>query len=289
MKRIDRRSFLEARLIIGNGFDLKCGLHSAYKDYFKSKESNYVWIKDVLNQAFINQREFGTFDINYFPSELRNDLNVWDVIFYLLSRNECALDYWCDVERVIQKCLFDDSNKDFSLCLFAKDIDNIIANKVYTVSYNNSGSFLLYHFLIGKIRRSIISDKKSFYHFLKNELIKFEKDFIEYLQNDVRRIDYQNNAILLLESIIGNDEYNITQVDSFNYTRFKADLDTFNNINGDYDFPIFGVDNSLINDSNDERKIFTKQFRRLERTIISNPNRSYCSDRCIYIYGHSLN
>ena len=289
MTKQDKFLLTDARLIIGNGFDLNCGLHSSYQDYFSFKRKDYTWFDYISQLAESNHREFGDYDINCFPTTLPDDLNIWDLLFYLLSIRK-ELTNWCDVENIIKLSLFSNDSFVFSFSRFADNINDYIENKTYNnLKYTYNSSFLLRHFLMNKIRAGVIKDKDSFYRFLKEELKRFESDFIKYLEEEVKKIDYQNKASSLLERIVGTDEYNITEIDSFNYTKLNIDSVDYFNVNGDSSFPIFGVDNYKIIDSGDERKIFTKQYRRLERIVLNNPKPSLCGDECIYFYGHSLN
>lgn len=286
--KIDRRSFPEARLIIGNGFDLKVGLHSSYKNYFKYKANDYLWFKHTLLLANENYNTFDNYDINNFPNELPDNLNIWDYVFYALSTKAIVIEYWCDVEKVIQKCLFSE-DWILSLCKLANNLRALMSYKNKYLSYDQADIFFIKHLILNKIRKGIIFDEKSFYQYLKRELKRFESSFIAYLDEETKKIDYPMKAKGLVANIMGKDEYNITQIDSFNYTGFTSKHMDFFNINGDMSFPIFGVDSSQVKDSNDERRIFTKQYRRLERILISDPKPSTCGDECIYFYGHSLN
>ena len=286
--KADRHSFPEARLIIGNGFDLKVGLHSSYKDYFKYKSNDYLWFKNTLLLANENYETFDNYDINNFPNELPHNLSLWDYIFYALSTKEVVVEYWSDVEKVIQKCLFS-IDWILSLCKLANNLNSLMTYKNRYLSYDVSDIFFIKHLILNKIRKGVIFDEKSFYQYLKRELKKFESSFIAYLDEEIKKLDYPMKAKGLVATIVGGDEYNITQVDSFNYTGFASKHMAFFNINGDMSFPIFGVDSSQIKDSNDERRIFTKQYRRLERILIYDPKSSTCGDECIYFYGHSFN
>lgn len=286
----DKYLLPDARLIIGNGFDLSCGLSSSYQDYFSSKGNDYAWFERIYNILIYNFRLFEDYNVNSFPKCLPDNLNIWDLLFYLLSINEQTINNWYDVENVIKDSLFSNNGFIFSFSKFANDIDNYIKKRTFTdIAYDSSPFFLLKHFLIFELARGTFKNRDSFYRFLKEELKRFESDFIKYLEEEVKKIDYQNKASSLLKRIVGSDKYNVTEIDSFNYTKFDIDSVDYFNVNGDSSFPIFGVDNSKIEDSNDERKIFTKQYRRLERIVLNNPKPSMCGDECIYFYGHSLN
>ena len=286
--KTDRRSYPDARLVLGNGFDLKVGLHSSYIDYFKYRKNDYCWFANTISDAYTNYHTFHYYDVNFFPDELPENLSIWDYVFFILSAKGANVEFWYDVEKVIQNCLF--SNWGLSFCELAKHLDDLIEFGEKNLPFEeHSDIFFVKHFVLARIRKGEITDEKSFYHYLKNELIVFESSFINYLKEEIQKIKYPDKAMSLVDRIIGKDEYNVTQVDSFNFTGFVSKHLSFSNINGDMSFPIFGVDGSKIKDANDERKIFTKQYRRLERIVLTNPKPSSCGDECIYFYGHSLN
>ena len=91
-----------AKLIIGNGFDIKCGLKSSYKDFFK-----YL---DDPNQRFFEEIRKMEKRAKILDSQDEMDLsniNLWVYIFYDLRKEK--IEYWMDVERVIYNCLFEEN------------------------------------------------------------------------------------------------------------------------------------------------------------------------------------
>lgn len=292
METVDIRPFIhEAKLVIGNGFDLRCGLHSSYQDYFRFKEKQYSWFSDVLRGALANQRFFHSYDVNNFPKTMPDSLNFWDLVFYLLSEKKAQIENWCDVEDVIKKCLFEEQPKwSISFLDLSEQIMYFVKEgQHYVQQYEQSDLFLFKHFLLEEVRVKHVHDKRSFFRFLLDELKKFERDFINYLKEDIEKVDYQRNASELVTKIFGNSQYRIAEIDSFNYTRFQHGSALFHNINGDFVFPIFGVDSSGITDIDDDRRIFTKQYRKLELLLNGQAKQPTRQEECVIFYGHSLN
>lgn len=91
-------------LILGNGFDLQCGLKSSYKDFFESciknkydKEYSYLFdtsvihyvIQDVIQELIFNK-----------------SINFWEIVLYLHYKKNLNDTYkWCDVEKIIKEIL----------------------------------------------------------------------------------------------------------------------------------------------------------------------------------------
>lgn len=241
-------------IIIGNGFDKKCGLHSSYSEFFEHK-----YAKIDLN------------NINY--QNLASDCNlidsIWDLIFIYESRHShfgLTIDnpQWQDVEQTISKWVNINTKDGPSM----KDVYKYIANssdgpeKQFS-SFDNEEKSLLaalstricesYNFdkqslftelhahhpfsVDDELNRKYINDadKHQFDDMLTNptsrlpkiflnELIRFENSFARYLSNDIND-SYFQNAKLLYTSIanysLPHHSYGfspMTYILSFNYT-----------------------------------------------------------------------
>ena len=88
------------KVVLGNGFDLFCGLDTKYIHFFKSEKEKYEeigkWsesfkdIKVYISGRSDNWKEFGP---QYF---FNIDFNLWDIYFALAIGDK---DYnWCDIE-----------------------------------------------------------------------------------------------------------------------------------------------------------------------------------------------
>ena len=96
------------KVVIGNGFDLHCGLKSKYSDYFNYHKGKYDYIKqwiisfgsEVITNRFIGRPfyELGGVFQNF------GDVNVWDFIFEIISDDEKKDFRWCDIEDAMIDC-----------------------------------------------------------------------------------------------------------------------------------------------------------------------------------------
>ena len=85
------------------------------------------------------------------------------------------------------------------------------------------------------------------------------------------------------------DENNLVAIDSFNYgdIRVESVADKLQNINGDMNSPIFGIDS--IFEPKDQRFIFTKTARRIDSDLFGFSYDAKPDFENIVIFGHSLN
>lgn len=89
-------------LILGNGFDLHCGLKSSYKDFFR------YTILDTIGARFgLVQLKAGTY-------------GFWEHLLLEYYKKFGEEDYnWCDIERIIKNVLSgiltDDPSNDFNI------------------------------------------------------------------------------------------------------------------------------------------------------------------------------
>ena len=101
------------KLIIGNGFDLYCGLKTKYRDYFnfcrpKMKRIEEDWLKPMVNhlQVFINSGRRPKDYVSLVGDTER--FNCWDVFFAIHHLGETTEDgvgerdyLWRDIERMM--------------------------------------------------------------------------------------------------------------------------------------------------------------------------------------------
>ena len=100
------------KVILGNGFDLFCGLETKYIHFFKSEKNKYEeiskWSQSFKNLSTyiegksVNWKDFGPqYSVNI-------DFNLWDIYFALAIGEK---DYnWCDIETEMLKTFTDDKN-----------------------------------------------------------------------------------------------------------------------------------------------------------------------------------
>lgn len=239
-------------IIIGNGFDLECGLKSGFESFFTSR-----------------------FDNGSANRPNPDEMNLWDYIFQFVKEAKGDIPYdWKDVEAVIKdwiRVIFDASDdvsiKDDSPFtsvqwvigrmlagktstlyfieaalrsekLFISDnIENKLSSSQYSKpEYLSDGVIVLrafkkYESTLGSILNQIkkyinsLKDIGTIDNFLFDELYKFENSFVNYINNELSQTYYEN-AVKLYEiisdfdirlALIGGE--NNDYVLSFNYTR----------------------------------------------------------------------
>lgn len=92
-------------IIIGNGFDINCGLQSSYKDFFKWRFDRLKKSTEFDDKLKEIENHFNNED-NYNSEHLiiakTQDISLWDFIFwYAKDCFEEELEKWKDVEDVI--------------------------------------------------------------------------------------------------------------------------------------------------------------------------------------------
>lgn len=176
MKDITKASQL---IVLGNGFDLHCGLKSSYKDflyyvitqkytkYFPSdseestERTSFGYFKEYLKvrEEKFSKLYFENININISP-QIFPDINIW----YLILFHECTRQSsnWSDIESVIEKYVSSkfifnkDKEKQFQKTFIDILVDvffnygfgvNIISEDMMKQSEYNFAGLLLYHIL----------------------------------------------------------------------------------------------------------------------------------------------
>lgn len=281
------------KVVLGNGFDLFCGLDTKYIHFFKSEKDKYEEIskwsksfKDInvyISGQSANWKDFGPqYSVNI-------DFNLWDIYFTLAIGEK---DYnWCDIETEMIKTFTDDGKINWS--------------RVYNISRNRYNNLLnadyLEYILAGYIinKNPDISTTEKFYMFLLEELKKFEKNFGKYVSKEYNKNydEYLKCASIFFSNLESLDE-DVKSIETFNYTNNSAMrtykpsnfLDDIKHINGDFNNPIFGVDSSRIHVDKPE-VIFTKVSRRLINSTFHDCLIGSTFDEPfnnLVIFGHSL-
>lgn len=304
-------------VILGNGFDLACGLKSTYKHFFV-----YIFDKEELGS------------------------NYWYHIFRNFHDNQTILNGWTDIEKQI---LIELKNieKLYSIGIL-KENEYIVQEQLNEFLYSsNSNSSLS---LTTSVIKSLYSyyhrlpSKKSFQEQLINKLLLLEDDFCKYL---IEQINIEDEQINVFFSETKNEDLNnyyiksliigyyiltselpdfstqhlqtilrdITKYDSFDL--FFKEVDTINNLffeddimnsilSFNYTEPLkklnlrnihgalsegnilFGIDYDKLKDNFTEPPIeFSKSYRILESGRDTRMNISSDID-IIKFYGHGL-
>ena len=260
-------------LIIGNGFDLQCGLKSSYADFFD-------WLR---------------------KDDTRSNANLWAVHF--LSSPPTG-QRWADVENKLQKLLSETNDIRFKSNSFnatqLKSWSNA-AVKFYKDRKNKGAAEYTKIKEVEYIMKYIDSRGRELFPFdaywFLDELKMLERQFAKYLQAEVsNNTNYLINAAKLME-MMTNEGY--VHVLNFNYTNpFKFDqlksshkkprcmVANVTNVHGTYenDNIIFGIDATATVPSS--AFIFTKTHRKM---LQDTPSRALpWRVEEIKFYGHSL-
>lgn len=272
-------------LILGNGFDLACGLESSFQSFRKWRQSRI--------------------DINNLSDP---DLNAFDVI---LEQHRGDLSQWADVESAMQALFVGEADHEPIL-------DKIYAKPVaYSINLDGSESSTLYdsqnplcQYSKSRMRLDKVPEKDDLVAFLRNELRRYEATFGEYLWQEVENKGEkytsaaQDALIRLMEDNVLEESYlsSTSAVLSFNYTTPFSTSNPISNETRFYNIHgtlaknniIFGIDGQDIEESGDGMP-FTKTYRLLDMSPLSYRSLVYPPDdenheptSCIKVYGHSL-
>ena len=250
-------------LIVGNGFDLQCGLKSGYEDFIK-------W----LNQSSAEEKH-----------------NLW-AEYFLERYHQRTLEGmdWVNVESCLQEALENERN----------GIKHWLSTAFSEVRGSWEGSPFIN--VLRYLKQNYKRDQRNFlvngtkvkpldYHWFLEELHKFERQFSEYLQAVIENsTDYVPNAIKLMK-LLEIDNY--VMIINFNYTnpfmKFPCDgnLMQFINVHGIYkdDSIIFGIDDAIM-----KMPINTHIFTKTYRKMLQGNQENVLPEgiETIKFYGHSL-
>lgn len=291
-------------IIIGNGFDLECGLPSTYRDFFESRSGLMRETEQTSNG-----------NCNTWGVALRNaGISVWELI--LQSK---ASEYWYGIESAIKDWVV--THKSAKKSFLSRPTQILRATKV-NIGEQRGGSGtgraddvleLVARYIRDTHDASELASwgRGDVYEYLLEELHSLEHEFSAYLQSQIdAHDDYKLRAISLICNLL-NDErpegikkYNVEEsVLSFNYTRpFGNNLgrepraNIYTNVHGSLGGEIvFGIDGSDCMEQDGALK-FTKTYRLM---ALGSPDMSKVlhghstgiggsSTNLIKFYGHSL-
>lgn len=256
-------------IVLGNGFDLTCGLKSQYADFYQSVRSSNQFNNILVDYAF--------------ETKLRNP-NWADVESNLLNLLNSIASYY--------KGEYD--GDDALLC----DLLNELGNK-----YRPKG------YLKGHIRDKKLENLPIAFSLMKEEVTEFEQRLATFLDSQLINSNYRENnkklsVVLSLaeyrNDLLYEDEFGI-KPQVMRTGDYAADFLTFNytpvsdeayphqiqNIHGsiDEENTILGIDG---HEAEDELLEFTKTYRLLSHNQV--PARIDFSQEfdCIKFFGHSL-
>lgn len=268
-------------VVIGNGFDLECGLPSRFSDFAATREP--------MLESFLDFDEKIVVDDPSLLSDRWPHLTLWDV----LLANEQGL-RWYDVEDAIGSWVVPEPEDEVNIVLrgrlelLCEAIMALTKDKGCVGGYFGPdarpveigwGSDSIYHAAARYICAargfgSVPDDVDALLDFMLAELHRFEGEFGSYLSKEVEHLGtYREDAqklvfTLLADHCVDEKDFDIREsVLSFNYTRPSEIWRrgntpiAFTNVHGRSGGEIvFGIDGSGI--MGDERAVsFTKTYR----------------------------
>lgn len=297
----DNKSNWHQLVVIGNGFDLACGLCSRFEDFYAPRRSELglcgpafpsgsttAWCQDVINRH----------------------LTAWDIILQAHAGEK-----WCDIESAIADWVALDGDR-------LKRIAEHIVASIPEYEAFDEGVFNDYveylvtsyvSFTYGRSTRHYFS-VSTLAEFLLSELRSIEDEFSKYLSAEVEKCsNYKIEANKLLFDLLADERPDISKNDvsysvlSFNYTKPAAKFEAggsmpgerapvaYTNIHGRLGGEIvFGIDGK---DYMGDPCVspFTKTYRLLGlgapdvgSVIRMGENGDGSTTKAIKFYGHSL-
>lgn len=264
-------------IILGNGFDLTCGLKSKFSHFYGSR-TDY------------------TDELNSIPEDQRN---VWDLILSQVGKDDPL---WCDIESLISTLVFKDGDSD-------SRVDKIYHSPVRTIDPTcPSEPFVpedeMYQFAASSLGKVYIPQDE-LTNFLLSSLKEYERSFSFYLEKQVEEGgEYVQKAYgyfaAIRDACLGESERLLTSssVLSFNYTtpfgldNWRLGIEATRSVHGvlnETDI-IFGIDGKDVPDSHPALP-FTKTYRILSLGASGNGRLLKSGNEgtaFIKVFGHSL-
>lgn len=180
--------------LLGNGFDLACGLKSRYADYF---ESRFKWYKGYNSS---DSKAIPAIYKEIQDGGIKNIPSAWFIVFAYEHdqpgyRNDYVL--WKDIEKNIDTFLQDyPQENEISISEYFKYFSNSPEN---TPPQKKS----MYELLTLYFQKKDIAfrTEENLFDIFDQELSNLENDFAKYLRTIDQNPNYQANAKLLFEEI----------------------------------------------------------------------------------------
>lgn len=263
-------------IILGNGFDLTCGLKSKFSDFYSNRTS-------------------GSFSAESIPEDKRN---AWDMILSEIGQDDPL---WCDIERLISAYVYQEdglpSRLDSMYSLTGLAVDLSSANP-YPRPKDD-----LYKFVSTRLGKEDVSQPE-LTSFLLSSLKEYEHIFARYLEKQVEENEsYREKAAVYYSTIRDacieeSQQKNFeSSILNFNYTTpFRPEdprlgIIDARNIHGSIGGTetIFGIDGKDVVED-DPALRFTKTYRLMSLEPHENGTVKLCDSDTSYIkiFGHSL-
>lgn len=294
------------KLVIGNGYDLHCGLKSSYADFFMrdADKNNYFnnWLDDFKEKINLNAftTEQSKEDV-WVEFKSIDELNIWDLFFYIetktTNQNNKEAWLWCDIETVMYNSLKSYDSRECNTNLFRWEHVYKAITKKMPKEFKFWKIYVMAKVILEKRNMEGFKNIDEFYYYILDELNQFEKEFgmfidkKRYLYSNfllkIPNTDFEKRSKVTLQELCNVD--NLVSIDSFNYDDIGDDNlnKLLHNINGNLENPIFGIDSNLCSAS-DPRFIFTKTNRRMELEMIDFECQKDIAFDNVIVYGHSL-
>jgi hypothetical protein len=221
-------------IVVGNGLDLYCGLHTTYGDFFeKQRSGNSTFSKacKLLKKMRVHESP------DLFEKEIDNltaqcpfgeDFTIWDLMFILLSKESKDFKtnyHWCDIEELISNSLLEPPHFQLSwagvLWSLNKQLNpNCVNAELASWQDKVIAASLLKDPEMQKIMGGSQIETKDFYDFLLGKLELFEKRFGKFITR-TRTKDLDGDALekaKVLYEKLATKGFNNVEVDTFNYS-----------------------------------------------------------------------
>lgn len=294
------------KLVIGNGYDLHCGLKSSYADFFMrdADKNNYFnkWLDEFKEKISLNAftTEQSKEDV-WVEFKSIDELNIWDLFFYIetktTNQNNKEAWLWCDIETVMYNSLKSYDSRECNTNLFRWEHVYKAITKKMPKEFKFWKIYVMAKVILEKRNMEKFKNIDEFYYYILDELNQFEKEFgmfidkKRYLYSNfllkIPNTDFEKRSKMTLQELCNVD--NLVSIDSFNYDDIGDENlnKILHNINGNLENPIFGIDSNLCRAS-DPRFIFTKTNRRMELEMINFKCQKDIAFDNVIVYGHSL-
>ncbi len=295
-------------LILGNGFDIQCGLKTDYKSFFDKRYSNDKFIKitdyfqnyetTIVSKNVDKKIEELTIQanriINSTSGDLFESISVWDFIF-IYEKISKGNDGWHFVENLIFHYIANNRLTYKGIIGTNQKLDERSVNKA------NKLECILY-FLFNEIKMKF--SPMQFNEWMLEQLKIIEEAFRLYVQQEInqKEFEYYDKSRTLYSHFVQVNDFDSKPLSiiNFNYTIPRLIDNSYvqsTNIHGNIQKGeiIFGIDeknstNKTWIEPGDTKYLFTKTARKIH----SNDNDenfklNKYNDSNIFIYGHSLN
>lgn len=307
---------LKQLIVLGNGFDLACGLKSTYSDFF-----DYIYGQKTVNNTSPNNFWYKIFQ-NYKEDTIENWADIEEQILvqlknieYLYKEGFLKSGDWIETQigyNFPKERLENISGKSISQSQFNTRVNVFkLLNNSYVSSELKLQKTLKEHLYIleDDFRKYLLSITKEnsnietyYKYYMKSKVLykyiqlcnsseSHNSDLVSKLENTTmyNHSPQINKFDETLSEIYKDKNSDENLILTFNYTKVR-DVENIRNIHGDLDNGniIFGIDYDKLNNNFNKAPIeFSKSYRVLENGLTSTFDISSDID-IIKIYGHGL-